>query len=215
MPVESLHAAPTAEPSYTAFDGVRAIGSGTARDVAHAAKLAVDAGARGPMLVVNNATSEPLELDLRGTLDDVLAHFPAPSIVADTQSTTDTDADTKPSRGRPKLGVVPREITLLPRHWEWLGSQPGGASVTLRKLVEQARLTSGGKDRRRHAQESTYRFMSAMLGNQPGFEEATRALFAADASRFAQYAAPWPTELREHVTRLAAAVFHEQDAHHA
>lgn len=123
------------------FDGVRAIGSGTARDVAHAAKLAVDAGAHGPMLVVNNVTSEPLELDLRGSLVDVLSHFPVPSIAVDMTSTI--DADTKPTRGRPKLGVVARVITLLPRHWEWLGSQPGGATVTLRKLVEQARLTSG------------------------------------------------------------------------
>lgn len=215
MSVESSALAHAPGPTYTAFDGVRAIGSGTAREVAHAAKLATHAGARGPVLVVNDATSEPLELDLRGTLDDVLARFPLPSATTETPSTTMSDDDAKPTRGRPKLGVVAREITLLPRHWEWLGSQPGGASVTLRKLVEHARMASGGKDRRRHAQESTYRFMSAMLGNQPGFEEATRALFAADASRFAQYAAPWPTDLREHVTRLAAAVFHEQDAHHA
>ena len=215
MPVESLPAVPTVDPSYTAFDGVRAISRGTAHDVAHAVKLAIDSGAHGPMLVVNNATSEPHELDLRGTLDDVLARFPVSNNVAETQSTTNFADDVKPTRGRPKLGVVAREITLLPRHWEWLASQPGGASVTLRKLVEQARLASGGNDRRRLAQESAYRFMSAMLGNQPGFEEATRALFASDASRFAHYAASWPTDLRDHVTQLAAAVFHEQDAHHA
>lgn len=212
MPIKPLSFAPTVERAFTAFDGGHAIGRGSERDVAHAAKLAVDGGAGGPLLVVDNVTSEPLELDLRGTLHDVLARYPQPRPAVVSRSTTDTAADAKPTRGRPKLGVVAREITLLPRHWEWLGSQSGGASVTLRKLVEQARSTSGRIDRRRHAQESTYRFMSAMLGNQPGFEEATSALFARDAPRFAHFAASWPPDLRDHAIQLAAAVFHEQDA---
>ena len=87
-------------------------------------------------------------------------------------------------RGRPKLGVVAREVTLLPRHWDWLNSQSGGASVALRKLVEAARLAGDDKDRTRHAQEAAYRFMTALAGNLPGYEEATRALYAADPARF-------------------------------
>ena len=106
--------------------------------------------------------------------------------------------------GRPKLGVVAREITLLPRHWDWLNAQPGGASVALRKLVEEARRANGGKDRVRQSQEAAYRFMSVMAGNRPGFEEATRALFAGHRDRFDQLVAPWPKDVRHHARKLAA-----------
>ena len=88
-----------------------------------------------------------------------------------------------------------REVTLLPRHWDWLNSQPGGASVALRKLVEEARRTHAGKDRVRQSQEAAYRFMSAVAGNLPGFEEATRALFAANAARFDEEVARWPADV--------------------
>ena len=84
----------------------------------------------------------------------------------------------------PKLGVVAREVTLLPRHWQWLGSQPGGASVAIRKLVEAARRANQEVDQRRQTQEAAYHFMSAMAGNLPNFEEASRALFANDRGRF-------------------------------
>lgn len=105
-------------------------------------------------------------------------------------------------RGRPKLGVVAREVTLLPRHWEWLAAQPGGASVALRKLVEEARRSQSG--RARQAQERAYHFMNAMAGDLPGFEEATRALFAGDREGFAERIAGWPTDVREHAAWLAS-----------
>ena len=105
-------------------------------------------------------------------------------------------------RGRPKLGVVAREVTLLPRHWEWLASQSGGASVVLRKLVEQARRSDTGNTRQRH--ERAYHFMSALAGNLPGFEEAIRALFANDLARLQQRMADWPTDVRRHVLYLAS-----------
>jgi hypothetical protein len=103
------------------------------------------------------------------------------------------------------LGVVAREVTLLPRHWDWLNSQPGGASVALRKLVELARRTSGDRDRVRAAQESAYSFMSAIAGNLPGFEEATRALFAYDRRRFSELIASWPEDIRDYAIKLAFA----------
>jgi hypothetical protein len=106
--------------------------------------------------------------------------------------------------GRPKLGVVAREVTLLPRHWEWLNAQPGGASVALRKLVEEARRQNGEKDRVRRARETAYRFMAAMAGNYESFEEAARALFAGDRPRFATMIAAWPQDIRDHATKLAA-----------
>ena len=97
-----------------------------------------------------------------------------------------------------------REVTLLPRHWEWLSAQPGGASVALRKLVEHARIAGQGSDRKRRAQESCYRFLSAMAGNEANFEEATRALFAGRRARFDEMTEPWPKDVRDHARRLAA-----------
>ncbi len=116
-------------------------------------------------------------------------------------------ADAKRGPGRPKLGVVAREVTLLPRHWDWLSTQPGGASVALRKLVEEARVRYAGRDRHRVAQESAYRFMSALAGNFPGFEEASRALFADNLERFNVLVNDWPEGVREHAKRLAGAAF--------
>jgi hypothetical protein len=104
-------------------------------------------------------------------------------------------------RGRPRLGVVAREVTLLPRHWEWLNAQPGGASVALRKLVEAGMRDRGAQERA--MREAAYRFMSALAGDMPGFEEATRALFAGDAPGMAERMAPWPADIREHALRLA------------
>ena len=113
--------------------------------------------------------------------------------------------------GRPKLGVVAREVTLLPRHWAWLSSQPGGASVALRKLVEQARKDGQTQDQRRQSQEATYRFMSAMAGCLEGFEEAARALFAADRLRFEALLAPWPPDIQNHLQQLAQAAWLPSD----
>ena len=105
--------------------------------------------------------------------------------------------------GRPKLGVVARQITLLPRHWEWLGEQPGGASVTLRKLVEEARRSTAGEAALRRSREACYRFMTTMAGDEPNYEEALRALFAGDAQRFAALTELWPPDVRDHARRLA------------
>jgi hypothetical protein len=105
------------------------------------------------------------------------------------------------------MGVVAREVTLLPRHWEWLSRQPGGASVALRKLVEAARRANTGQDRVRSSQEAAYRFATVMAGNLAGFEEALRALFARNRSRFDEQVAPWPVDVRDHVRKLAAAAF--------
>ncbi len=195
-------------PQYIAFDGSRHIASGSPRAVAELAKRSVDHGLAGPLLVFDIETSQPLELDLRGSLDEVLARLPDETeIAADAPDPETPPAPDRLGPGRPRLGVVAREITLLPRHWQWLSEQPGGASVTIRKLVEEARTAGAQRDRVRRAQESAYRFLSAMLGNAPGFEEATRALFAGNAERFAECAEPWPADLRAHAMRLADQVF--------
>jgi hypothetical protein len=112
--------------------------------------------------------------------------------------------------GRPKLGVVSREVTLLPRHWDWLNSQPGGASAALRKLVDDARRVNSAMDRVQHSQGVAYKFMSAMAGDFPGFEEAIRALFAGDYQRFKRLVASWPVDIQDHARKLAEGSFQNQ-----
>lgn len=109
--------------------------------------------------------------------------------------------------GRPRLGVVAREVTLLPRHWEWLSQQRGGASAALRRLVDEARRVQAQADRQRLARERAYRFMSAMTADWPGFEDATRALFAGDGAAFARQTAGWAADVRGHLVWLARDAF--------
>ncbi len=192
-----------------AFEGYRCIASGPLSTVALKVKEVTDRGPNAPVLVFDEVTSQPIELDLRGTAEDILQRLAASSTETTPSVPPEPAADEKRRRGpgRPKLGVVSREITLLPRHWAWLAEQPGKASVTLRKLVEQALRANAGKDRLRKAQESAYRFLSAIAGNLPDFEEATRALFAGDPKRFDTLVEPWPGDIRDHARRLAATAF--------
>jgi hypothetical protein len=191
--------------TYSAFAGPRCLAAGPLDVVAAAAKKAHDAGEQGPILLFVDDTGRPLELDLRGSWEEACRRLqPLPP----TPAAVDPDAkEAHRGPGRPKLGVVAREVTLLPRHWDWLSTQPGGASVALRKLIEEARKSSAGKDRVRAGQEAAYRILSAVAGNLPGFEEATRALFAGRKSQFDDLVSAWPENLPEHARRLAAAAF--------
>ncbi|PDH67066.1 MAG: hypothetical protein CNE89_07885 [Sphingomonadaceae bacterium MED-G03] len=110
-------------------------------------------------------------------------------------------------RGRPKLGVQAREVTLLPRQWDWLAQQPGGASAVLRRLVDEARKAEGGPTSPRAAMDAAYHFMTAMAGDRPGYEEAIRALYAKDAARFKALSRNWPSGIRDHALALAAPAF--------
>ncbi len=110
-------------------------------------------------------------------------------------------------RGRPKLGVQAREVTLLPRQWDWLAQQPGGASAVLRRLVDEARKAGAGPTSPRAAMDAAYHFMTAMAGDRPGYEEAIRALYAKDAARFTALAKHWPSGIRDHALALAAPAF--------
>ena len=206
-----------------AFQSGRCLASGRLADVALAAKAALDASAHDPsappVLVFDHATAEVIELDWRGTPDEVLARLQAQAPSAPTASPAVAMQDDGPEAGasdlpepargpgRPKLGVVAREVTLLPRHWEWLSSQPGGASVALRKLVEVARRSSEVKDRVRQASAVAYRFMSTIAGHEAGFEEASRALFAGDQAGFEALIAAWPVDVQNHLKALATDAF--------
>jgi hypothetical protein len=206
-----------------AFQGARCLAKGALTEVALAAKAALDASAHDPtappVLVFDHATAEVIELDWRGTPEEVLARLQAQAPGTATASPgvamqedggeTGPSALPEPARGpgRPKLGVVAREVTLLPRHWEWLASQPGGASVALRKLVEVARRSSEVKDRVRQASAVAYRFMSTIAGHEAGFEEASRALFAGDQAGFEALIAAWPVDVQNHLKALATDAF--------
>ena len=186
-----------------AFDGTKRIASGELREVALKAQKVAAATA----LIFHETTSETIHVDLSGSMRELTKRL----------ETTAPEAPAEPDEprapGRPKLGVVAREVTLLPRHWEWLNLQPGGASVALRKLVDGARRAHRETDRLRLAKESAYRFLSAMAGDETGFEEATRGLFAGDAIRFAQHSRTWPEDIREHAAKLAAKVFEGSESH--
>jgi hypothetical protein len=166
------------------------------------AKEATDRGG-STVLIFDDHSSELIEVDFRGSADDVARRLAGPPGVSAAIASDYVEAAPSRGPGRPKLGVVAREVTLLPRHWEWLNSQPGGASVALRKLVEEARRVHAGRDRVRQSQEAAYRFMSAMAGDLPGFEEAARALFASRRERFDELVDLWPIDIREHTRKLA------------
>jgi hypothetical protein len=177
--------------TFSAFIGHRLAAHGSIEAIADS--LANSADADSLPQIFEDATGRPVELDLR---------HGAAAAVAEYRARTG-GATPRPGRGRPKLGVVAREVTLLPRHWDWLAAQPGGASASLRRLVEDARRADPGPDRIRLAREAAYGAMSALAGDLTGFEEASRALFAGDLPAVDAWAANWPPDVRSFVLRLA------------
>lgn len=209
----------TTNTSCTAFEGAQQIGTGHLADVALTAKRAVDRSANHlsppPVLVFDDASSEVIELDWRGDEAAFMARLslqlkPPASVSrkpGETAGEAATETEAPRGPGRPRLGVVAREITLLPRHWEWLAGQSGGASVALRKLVEAARRASEASDRVRQSRDIAYKFMSTMAGHEAGFEEASRALFAGDQASLKAQIADWPADVQAHLNKLLADAF--------
>ena len=197
------------EPQCIAFEGVRCVASGTLSHVARKVREALDQGAPNSILIFDDVTGEPIEVDFRGTPDDVVARLEKIRVVLPPALAPEAEAASTEPRGpgRPKLGVVAREVTLFPRHWEWLASQPGGASVALRKLVEDARRVHAQRDALRKARENAYVFLSAVAGNLPEYEEAVRALFAGESARFTERTESWPADIRAHARKIAARAF--------
>ncbi|OIO57738.1 MAG: DUF2239 domain-containing protein [Alphaproteobacteria bacterium CG_4_10_14_0_2_um_filter_63_37] len=185
----------------TAFAGTTLIGQGDLPTVALQARAVRAHDPEASILIFDDASGRTVEVDLRGSAEEVLARLPQPD---------PAEGEEPPKRGRPKLGVVAKEITLLPRHWQWLSEQPGGASVTLRKLVEQARKAGVAKEQARKSQEAAYRFLDAMGGNLPNFEEVCRKLFAGDFGGIAPLLTAWPADVRGHALKLIGSA--ERDA---
>lgn len=180
---------PTFDMRCAAFSGQRLIAEGQPRDVLPAVKAAADAGEG--VLVFDLTTGHPVEFDLRGDLETALARLPVAA------------PEPRKGPGRPKLGVTAREVTLLPRHWDWLAGQPGGTSSALRKMVEAAMREAEGPDRARRAREAVYRFMTALAGDLPDYEEAVRRLFAGDRTAFEAATVDWPQGVRDTALTIA------------
>ena len=189
-------------PDFVAFESERRFAAGDLGEVVRAAKQLLDRHKDAAILVFDGRTSALVDIDYRGSVDDVLKRLPKPETPAVEQQAQPAPLAPR-GPGRPRLGVVAREITLLPRHWDWLAQQKGGASVAIRKLIDEARRSSGDKDRTRLAQDAAYRFMTAMAGNRPHYEDAIRALFAHDRRRFSALIADWPADIRDHAIALA------------
>lgn len=184
----------TTFPAYTCFAGHQKIASGALPEVVITAKHAQENSESAQPLIFENASGRQVDFDMRGTDEETLARIPS----------SPEENTTPAGRGRPKLGVIAREVTLLPRHWDWLATQPGGASTTLRKLVDEARRADHNSLRQRR--ERTYHFMLAIAGNQSDFDEANRALFTGNEERFEQLIASWPADIREHIHLLSKSV---------
>ncbi|ASA20261.1 DUF2239 family protein [Paenibacillus donghaensis] len=190
----------------TAFLGVGVVASGSLQQVVTTVKDALDDRDLTQLLIFDDSTGKPIDVDFRGKTDDVLKR-----LGEQLGDLPGTEVNHQPIRrvGRPKLGVVSGEVTLLPRHWEWLKSQPGGASVTLRKLIDEARRAGEKQSNIRESQEATYNFMTAMAGNFHQYEEALRALYAGDLDRFYHFIDDWAPDIRNHVKKLSANAFPE------
>lgn len=177
--------------TYSAFAGDRLVASGSLEQMLRRTKAFHDRGGDARLLVFEDQTGRQVDFDLRGTVEEVIARVaPPPAGV-----------------GRPRLGVVSREVSLLPQHWEWLEEQPNGISAALRRLVDAARKREPEKEQARRAKEAASRFLTAMAGDRPGYEEAARALFAGDGERFAALVRRWPKDVREHASQLASKAF--------
>ena len=175
--------------TYMVFDGDNCLASGALVSALTVLKARFDGGTGGAMLVFDAETGRQVDFALTGSLEEVLARSkPAPP---------------RAGPGRPKLGVVAREISLLPRHWQWLEGQPNGASAAIRRLVDEARNRDPHKEQARLAREATGRFLTAVAGNRAGFEEALRALYAGNREGFEGRVAEWPADILVHASRMA------------
>jgi hypothetical protein len=183
---------------YVAFRGDERVAAGGLAEVAVALRERIDSGDPSLVLIFDKHDGRQIDVDLDGTVDEIKRRYAAPSEVA-TSATR--------GRGRPKLGVVGREVTLLPRHWEWLQTQRGGPSATLRRLVDEARRAGRDRDRVRQAQDAIHRFISATAGDLPGFEEATRCLYRGNRAGFEAEIAGWPSGVRNQVDSWIGAAF--------
>lgn len=183
--------------SYVTFLEKDLFAEGTQEEVALKMKKHLSKNKDSSFLTFDESTGKQIDFDLHGTLSDVQKRYE--SKVEESQNASKV--------GRPKLGVVSREVSLLPRHWDWLASQPDSASVTLRRLVEDAMKRNKDVDAIRVSQDATYRFMSVMAGDLIGYEEALRALYAREEKSFNRFLSAWPKDISHQIKQYAKGAF--------
>lgn len=184
---------------YTVFEGHSLIFHGPLSDVVMKVKQRMGKSDHSSILIFSDSTGKILDFNFQGSEKDVVKRLEI--------YTHDFQPQDQSGPGRPKLGVVSREISLLPRHWEWLATQPGGASATLRKLVEDAKKKTEGTLSIKQIQERAYKFMSVLAGDLPNYEEALRALYKRDKRGFLEHSAQWPKDVRRHSLALSKSIF--------
>jgi hypothetical protein len=184
---------------YVAFQGNHRLGLGTLGEVATLCFESKWEDQRSRISVFEDESGRVVDVDLSGTEAEVQARIAGPKT-----------GETPPNRpvqrkpGRPKLGVVSREVSLLPRHWAWLSEQRGGASATLRRLVELAKKNESPESIQRRVVDSAHRFLWDIAGDQPHFEEVSRALYAAKLDEVTALSAGWPEGIRHQLARYLA-----------
>ncbi len=193
--------------NYAAFESHKLIARGPLEKVALETRKRLRQNGEFPILIFSELTGRPVDIDLRGSESDVIARLRMFRNQTSDQSSAQTQGV-----GRPRLGVVAREISLLPHHWEWLINQEGGSSSTLRTLIEEKIKRSDleksqEKNRVKQAQEVTFKFLNAIAGDLPKFEEVTRYLYRKDHSRFQELMSDWPKDIVKQALRLSEEVF--------
>ena len=190
------------EPTYTTFVGPLRLVTAPRLETLRQTRLHIGSKGDHSVTVFSDATGRQADFDFSGTLEQVLARAqPAQPQPAQPRSI---------GPGRPKLGVVSREVSLLPRHWEWLEGQRSGASAALRRLIDEARKADPAGERRRQTTEAAGSFMNVMAGDLPGYEEASRALYAHNLERLQIQTAGWPETVLSHILYLLDPPFHLQ-----
>ncbi len=185
--------------TYTAFEGFQKLISSDLEKVLLTVKKRLKVNRDSNILIFSDSTGKQMDFDLSGTDSEVIERY---------KIYTAKTIPSQPAVGRPKLGVVPREISLLPSHWEWLNNQAGGASSTIRLLIEEKiKSNSSNKLIIKTSQEVTYKFLSSLAGNLPNFEEAIRYLYRSDRKKFVELISDWHKDIVEHALTLASAAF--------
>jgi hypothetical protein len=181
---------------YSAFDGHQLFAQGSLEEVVLEVKRRTRAAPESRILVFSDSTGKEMDFDLSGSEKEVLQRLKI-------YTSAEPVSLASPGPGRPRLGVVAREVSLLPRHWEWLSTQSGGASAAIRRLVEDARKNTGDRELVKKAQERAHKFMTGIAGDLPGFEEALRALYSRNRKKFKEQISAWPSDVKTHALRMA------------
>ncbi len=184
--------------TYTAFLESKIFAKGSLKDLVLKIKKHLGKNENNSILIFSDSTGNTLDFNFKGSETEILKRL---------EMFVSQKPDEYSGPGRPKLGVISREVSLLPRHWEWLAAQSGGASVTIRRLIDESRKKSSTGESVKQVQEKTYKFLSVVAGDFEGYEEALRALYKRDREKFLKQMEKWPKDIQGYAMRLSETVF--------